>query len=167
MEKFVVQWNNSDASLDKMHKLFARSVYGCQPSPDGTLVVWNQETAEAVDRVTPGMYLWLTYGVLFKSNVHPLSAEVRQTFGFMPQFQELVSQIEKDNYVSRAEAYNKLIAASQSLCASIQNPASTQQLMQQFGQACDALSVVLTEVSDSIEEWGDEDEHPNNRTTDC
>lgn len=153
-----VQWDNTQETLHKIEQMFLRSVYGCQASPDGTLVVWNKETADAIDRVECGHYVWLYQGVMFRSKVCPTTNKVLLTVGQQPSFDEWLAG---GNGMTREQGYYRLVSVTDLLRASIQNPAPTAVLMQQFSEACEMVANAIQEVGQFVETWGEDNDNSN------
>lgn len=149
-----VQWQNTEGSLQKIEQMFITSVYGCQASPDGTLVVWNKETADAIDRVEQGFYVWLYNGVMFRSKTDPIASGLLPSIGQVPTFDEWLAG---GSGMTQEQAYYKLVSVTDLLRASIQNPAPSDVLVAQFSQACFDVAKAIEEVGQFIETWGVED----------
>lgn len=150
----MVQWHSETLSGDAVHLLLNATVYGYQPSPDGTLLVWNKETADSVSRVTPGQYLWLSDGVLFVTDVKPVQLEATFEEWLEQMRQPYVQPVEE--VLTQEEGFYRLQLATELLTAAIQNPAPSVDLAMQFAIAMENLRKVVIQVSANIPKWGND-----------
>ncbi|MGL5525644.1 MAG: hypothetical protein ACRDCY_18005 [Aeromonas veronii] len=150
----MVQWHSETLSFDAVRLLLNATVYGYQPSPDGTLLVWNKETADSVSRVMPGQYMWLSDGVLFVTDVKPVEP--------VATFEEWISRMAEpyvrpvEDAISREEGFYRLQSAAEQLTAAIQNPAPAVDMALQFAIAMENLRKVVIQVSANIPKWGND-----------
>lgn len=150
----MVQWHSETLSFDAVSLLLNATVYGYQPSPDGSLLVWNKETADSVSRVMPGQYLWLSDGVLFVTDVKPIEPVATFEEWLVRLAEPCVQPV--GEVITQEEGFYLVRAAAEQLASAIQNPASTVELAMQFAMATDNLRKVVAQVSANIPKWGND-----------
>lgn len=150
----MVQWHSETLSFDAVALLLNATVYGYQPSPDGSLLVWNKETADSVLRVMPGQYLWLSDGVLFVTDVKPVEP--------VATFEEWLARLTEPcvqpvgEVITQEEGLRRIGAATELLSAAIEEPGTSLQLAMQFAIAVDNIRKVVAQVSANIPKWGND-----------
>lgn len=141
----VTRWDGLPATLEQLERKLIGTPYMCQESPDGTVLVWNKQTADHVSRVQQGQYVWLHSNVLFVSTQAPK---------VYPTFAEWLGRDDRARPTfTREEAFYALKAKGEGLAACIQNPAPKMEMLAALLNELKNLTNLMDDVVESIETW--------------